>query len=140
MKATSLAAYHSIDITDLEQKVLDVIAAAGVNGCISDEVQAAYPHLSYSSVTARFSSLEAKKLIYRAGDTRPGISGRHQQVMRLAEHEATVPKVRPPKLPKVRRSGFMKGLMYAARIVLKEPDLLSAKKALKKELLKAAGR
>lgn len=138
--ATSMAAYHSIATTDLEQKVLDVIDTAGATGCISDQVRACYPHLSYSSITARFSSLEKKGQIYRAGDTRPGTSGRQQQVMRLAKYKTAVPVVKPPKLPAKKRSGFMKGLMYATRIVLAEPDLHAAKKALKKELLKAAGR
>lgn len=45
-----------------------------------------------------------------------------------------------PAAPPTKRSGFMKGLMYATRVVLKEPDLVAAKKALKKELLKAAKR
>jgi hypothetical protein len=135
-----MAAYHSIDRTELEQKVLDVIEAAGATGCISDEVRAAYPHLSYSSVTARFASLEKKGAIYRAGDTRRGDSGRRQQVMRLAIYATTVPKVKAPAPPKGKRSGFLKGLMYATRIIISEPDLHSAKKALRKELLKAVGK
>lgn len=36
--------------------------------------------------------------------------------------------------------GFLAGMIYAAKVVLKEPDLASAKKALKRELEKAAGR
>ncbi|MFK3741047.1 hypothetical protein [Massilia sp. TN1-12] len=138
--ATSLAALHSIDMTELEQKVLDTIGGAGARGCISDEVRAAYPLLSYSSITARFAALEKKGAIYRAGDTRRGDSGRRQQVMRLAAYAATVPRTKPLAVPKKKRSGFLKGLMYATRIVINEPDLHSAKKALRKELLKAAGK
>ena len=47
---------------------------------------------------------------------------------------AKVPK------PKTKRSGFLAGLMFAAKVVLKEPDLAAARKALKRELIKAAGR
>lgn len=141
--ATSIAALHSVDITELEQLMLDVIVAAGATGCISDEVLACYPSLSYSSVTARFSSLEAKNLIYRAGDTRPGESGRAQQVMRSESHLAAIPILRAPVRRvkgKAKRNGFMKGLMHAAQIVSKAPDLASAKRQLKAELLKAAKR
>ena len=137
---TSMAALHSIDMTELEQKVLETIGAAGARGCISDEVRAAYPLLSYSSVTARFAALETKGAIYRAGDTRRGDSGRQQQVMRLASYSITVPRTKPPVVPKKKRSGFLKGLMYATRIVLNEPDLHEAKKALRKEIMKAAGK
>lgn len=42
--------------------------------------------------------------------------------------------------PKIKRTGFLAGLMFAARIVIREPDLAAAKRALRKELLKAAGR
>lgn len=45
-----------------------------------------------------------------------------------------------PKPVKTRRSGFVNGLMYAAKILLKEPDLLAAQKALRRELIKAAKR
>lgn len=138
--ATSVEAYRSIDITELEGKVLEVIDLAGVNGCISDEVLACYPKLSYSSVTARFSSLEKKGEIYRAGDMRPGLSGRRQQVMRITKHLAVAPIRKPPKPPPVVRSGFLKGLMFATKIILKEPDFVSAKRALKTELLKTAKR
>lgn len=138
--ATSTAAFRSIDLTDLEGKVLTVIDAAGVVGCISDEVLACYPTLSYSSITARFCSLEKKKEIYRAGDTRPGVSGRQQQVMRLGRYIGSVPVVKPVKTPKKSRTGFLAGMMHAARTILMETDLIEAKKALKRELLKAAKR
>ncbi|MPQ56368.1 hypothetical protein [Duganella sp. FT27W] len=141
--ATSIAALLSVDITELEQLMLDVIEATGATGCISDEVLACYPSLSYSSVTARFSSLEKKGVIYRSGDTRPGDSGRAQQVMRSVAHLAaipvTVPRVRKVA-GKVKRTGFMKGLIYAAELVSKAPDLATAKRQLKAALLKAAKR
>jgi hypothetical protein len=134
--STSRAAYHSLPRTDLEEKVLGVIAACGVDGCISDDVRKTFPDLSYSSVTARFSALEEKGQIFRAGDTRPGESGRQQKVMRSIEHAATTPIVLATK--KAKTNPFLAGMMYATRIVLKEPDLAAAKLALKKELLKAA--
>lgn len=134
--STSRAAYHSIPRTDLEEKVLAVIAACGVDGCISDDIRKTYPDLSYSSVTARFSALEAKGQIFRAGDTRPGESGRQQKVMRAIEHAATTPIVLATK--KAKSNPFLAGMMHATRIVLREADLPAAKLALKKELLKVA--
>lgn len=139
--ATSTAAHRSLDLNELEQKVFDVIEAAGATGCISDEIRGTYPELSYSSITARFASLEKKGAIYRAGDTRSGKSGRQQLVMRLASFSASVPRVKPPAPPrKKKRSGFLAGLMYATKIIINEPDFHSAKRALRKELLKAAGK
>jgi hypothetical protein len=48
--------------------------------------------------------------------------------------------IKPTTFLKPKRNPFLAGLMYAAKIVLKEPDLVAAKRALKLELLKAAGR
>lgn len=129
---TSIAAAKSVDVTVLEQMVLDAIEAAGSAGCISDEVQVAYPSLSYSSVTARFKALEDKCLIVRGPDERKGASGRGQMVMRAAAHAASAPPAPPPK--KRERPAFMKGVMFAARIILKASDLADAKRMLKTEL------
>lgn len=138
---TSRAAYLSAPINELERLVLDVITAAGVNGCISDEVRACYPSLSYSSVTARFSALEKKGELYRAGDTRVGDSGRQQKVMRAAFHSSTVPVVIPPAAKvKSKRNPFLAGMMHAARVVIAQPDLNTARAALKAELVKVASK
>lgn len=136
LSSTSRVAYHSIPKTDLEEKVLAVIQACGVDGCISDDIRKCYPDLSYSSITARFSALEAKGEIFRAGDTRPGESGRQQKVMRSKEYAPTTPTVVATK--KAKKNPFLAGMMYATRIMLAEPDLAAAKEALRKELLKVA--
>ena len=134
--STSLTAYRSLDLNELEQLVFDVIESYGAAGCISDDVRAHCPHLSYSSVTARFSSLEEKGCIYRVGDTRPGRSGRPQKVMRSTIHMSAV-----PVLPLVKKMNpYVKGFMAAAKIVLKQSDLASAKKALALELKKAVSK
>lgn len=78
--ATSMAALKSVDTNHLETEVLKVIASYGVRGCISDEVRSHFPTLAYSSVTARYTTLEKKKLMHRSG-TRKGDSGRPQSVM-----------------------------------------------------------
>lgn len=135
--ATSIAAAKSVDMTHLEQVVLEVIKGFGVAGCISDEVQALLPELSYSSVTARFKSLEERGEIVRDGDTRPGLSGRQQQVMRTAEHASTAPKV---FMKKGKRAAFLAGMMFAAKVVLKAGDYPAAKAALLDEIKKAAKR
>ena len=82
--ATSVAAAESIDSTRLIMIVRDVIEEYGPKGCISDEVRSALPDLAYSSVTARFRALIDKGFISVNGETRPGVSGRQQRVMRVS--------------------------------------------------------
>ena len=79
---TSVDAACKIDTTAGERRVYETIASFGVKGCISDEVLEKNPECAYSTITARYKSLEEKKLIYYAGDTRTGRSGRDQRVMR----------------------------------------------------------
>jgi hypothetical protein len=140
LATTSLAAYHSLDLTELEGRVLDAIEAFGVDGCISDDVRGVFPSLSYSSVTARFASLEEKGRIYRAGDTRPGESGRQQKVMRHIEHTTAVP---PLPVTKPKGNPFLDGLMRAARVVIDaDPSFKGTvgAMALKAEILRIARR
>ena len=131
---TSIEAFRSIEaeLTELEGRVLDVIKSHGADGCISDQVRGRFPELSYSSVTARFASLEAKNAICRNGDTRAGISGRQQQVMRDAKYAE---KVITP-IEKRPLSGFDKGVIYCAKLLAKSSDLKEAKKTILAELEK----
>lgn len=138
LAATSIAAYHSIDLTELEERVLDVIEAGGAEGCISDELRLVLSDLSYSSVTARFASLEEKGKIFRLGDTRPGSSGRQQKVMRVARYKTAASSGVVTPIKKEKRTGFLAGMMFAAKLVVASSDLDSAKRALKSELIKAA--
>ena len=78
--ATSYEAAEKIDTQKMEQVVLEAIKAFP-NGCIADEVLDSLPQYSYSTVTARFSSLLRKDHIEIIG-TRPGRSGRKQRIMR----------------------------------------------------------
>ena len=81
---TSVDAAEQVDTNRLEPVVLEVIASFN-DGCISDEVRDEVQRLhgitSYSSVTARYSSLEEKGKIIYTGITRPGKSGRGQRIM-----------------------------------------------------------
>lgn len=79
--STSHEAAQSIDSAKLESMVYEAIKKHGMAGCISDEVQAMYPHLPYSSVTARYKALLDKGFIEIIG-TRRCKSGRNQRVMR----------------------------------------------------------
>lgn len=81
----SAAATVGLNITELENMALGVIRSYGVQGCISDQVRSSYPHLAYSSMTARWANLERQGRIVRIGDTRLGVSGRSQLVMRAAD-------------------------------------------------------
>jgi len=78
---TSADAAYSIDPTRLEKMVYRVIYGFGKGGCISDEVRAKLPHLSYSSVTARYRKLLDRSHVLDTGLRRPGNSGRGQRVM-----------------------------------------------------------
>jgi hypothetical protein len=131
MASTSLAAYRSIDLSELESKVIEVIECSGIDGCISDEIRVVYPSLSYSSITARFASLEEKGEIFRNGETRPGKSGRQQKVMR---HASFATAVLTTSSSKAKHGAFVRGMMVAAKIVLKAGDYGSAKAELAKEL------
>ena len=77
---TSYEAAEKIDTQKMEQIVLETIKTFP-NGCIADEVLDALPQYSYSTVTARFSTLLRKDHIEIIG-TRPGRSGRQQRIMR----------------------------------------------------------
>ena len=87
---TSADAYASIDITELETIVLNIIAGFGPKGCISDQIRMALPHLGYSSVTARYKRLVDMNQVEIIG-TRRGLSGRSQRVLR----STSLPKEKP---------------------------------------------
>jgi len=78
---TSVDAALSVDATKMEQIVLDTIKSFS-NGCISEEVENALPHIRASSITPRYRPLMKKGLIVDTGKKRPGFSGRNQRVMR----------------------------------------------------------
>jgi DNA-binding MarR family transcriptional regulator len=77
---TSHEAAHAADTTRLEAMVHREIARRGQ--CIAADLVAHFSGLSYSSVTARFKSLEDKGLISCGPDKQRGPSGRNQRVMR----------------------------------------------------------
>ena len=87
---TSADAYASIDITELETVVLNIITGFGHKGCISDQIRMALPHLGYSSVTARYKRLVDTNQVEIIG-TRRGLSGRSQRVLR----STSLPKEKP---------------------------------------------
>jgi len=78
---TSVDAALSVDATKMEQIVLDTIKSFS-NGCISQDVENALPHIRASSITPRYRPLMKKGLIVDTGEKRPGFSGRNQRVMR----------------------------------------------------------
>jgi hypothetical protein len=133
---TSMAAMHSINLTRLEAMVLKCIDDYGNDGCISDEVRSEFPELSYSSVTARFASLEKRGAIVRLGDTRKGESNRQQQVMRSARFcLGTTPKIREKR----EKNPFLRGLEYAVNLFEGKP-VEAAVEALKHEINKLKGK
>jgi len=79
---TSKASAHSVDSAGKERLVYEYILSTGERGCISSDVINAFPELPYSTITARFSALKRKELIFVTGEKRKGDSGRYMQVMR----------------------------------------------------------
>ena len=77
----TIEAAKSINVNELENKVLATIKTFGRHGCISDDVLKILNYLPYSSVTARYCSLNRKNLIKYTGESRKGNSGRGQRVM-----------------------------------------------------------
>lgn len=131
--STSIAAFHTLDLPELEAEVLRMIESFGANGCTVDEILEVF-EIDYRTLTPRFAPLERKGLIFRAGDTRTGKSGRQQRVRRHSKYAAITPVVTTP--PK--KNPFLEGMKYAAKILLRNCDLTSAKADLKNELLKVA--
>lgn len=85
---TSIEAAESIDITRLEQMILEDIELAGVWGMTQDDLLSMHPRLSYSSVTSRPAALKRKGLIFDSGERRLGKSGRRQAVLKAAKFQA----------------------------------------------------
>lgn len=138
--STTLAAYRSLSpstLTSIEDAVLKVIEHYGEDGCIYEQI---IPWFSEDTregtIIGRIKPLVMKGQVFRNGEKRVGKSGCQQLVIRHIKHSATVPLVLPGS--KVKKDGFMKGLMYAAKILLKESDLDAAKKQLKTAILEKA--
>lgn len=85
MSNTSREAAESVDISRLEQMILEDIELSGVWGMIQDDLIRMHPGYSYSSVTARPSALKRKGLIFDSGERRAGRSGRRQAVLKAAK-------------------------------------------------------
>ena len=83
--AESRDAAESIDVTRLENLVLDAVRRAGLYGVTQSELLAQFPDYSYSSITARPSALKRKGLIFDSGARRKGKSSRSQAVLVAAE-------------------------------------------------------
>lgn len=77
---TSKAAAASLDPTKLEKEVLEAIKSFGVEGCISDQIEAKLSHIKCSSVTPRYAKLAQKGLIRDSGLRRTALSNRQQIV------------------------------------------------------------
>jgi len=79
--ATSHESALAVDTTKLESMVYEAIKSYGALGCISDDLQAMFSHMPYSSVTARYRALLDKGFIEIIGQRRCK-SGRNQRIMR----------------------------------------------------------
>jgi len=77
---TSIAAAYAINVNAVQQIVYDAINSFGDEGCISDQVLDYLSQMGYATVTARYSELYDRGLIFYDGK-RPGRSGRNQRVM-----------------------------------------------------------
>ena len=78
---TSVSAANSVDSTQLEAMVYEVIAKYP-NGCTSDEVMRHFPHHGVQTISPRFAPLIRKGFIADTGERRKAASGRSQRVMK----------------------------------------------------------
>jgi hypothetical protein len=80
--STSHAAAAKVDSSRLERMVHKQIATYGDQGAVASDLLRDFSNFPYSSITARFSALERKRLITCGPDKRLGSSNRSQRVMR----------------------------------------------------------
>ena len=78
---TSIEAAYTVPLGKMEALVYKTIDDFGTSGCIQDDVLEKLSNYPYSSVTARFKSLESKKLITRCNTFAKGRSGSRQEYM-----------------------------------------------------------
>jgi hypothetical protein len=79
---TSYAAAQSVDATELERIVYNVIKSFP-NGCTSDEVMKSLYHYGVQTVSPRYAPLLRKGFIVDTGERRMARSGRSQRVMKV---------------------------------------------------------
>jgi len=79
---TSVQAAHSLDVTELERVVYNVIKSFP-NGCTSDEVMKVLPHYGVQTISPRYAPLLKKGFIVDTGERRMARSGRNQRVMKV---------------------------------------------------------
>src|ERR1035437_5848013 len=90
--STSIAAFRTTAITPIRDRVLEIIESYGAAGCITDDVIASFPKTDKANpgrITGRFSELENEGKMARLGDTRVGVSGKQQKIMRAAKYAPT---------------------------------------------------
>jgi hypothetical protein len=83
---TSVSAANSVDSTQLEAMVYEVIAKYP-NGCTSDEVMRHFPHHGVQTISPRFAPLIRKGFIADTGERRKAASGRSQRVMKVIKND-----------------------------------------------------
>lgn len=127
--STSLAAYSTLDEEKLLTRVVEAVAFAGSIGMTCDEI-ADFTGVEYRSVTPRIVPLMNKGLVYRAGDTRKGVKGKQQLVVRLSEHIKTIPIIEKPKKLK----SFNLGVRWASKIFLSHSTVEEGLAELKRKL------
>lgn len=134
--ATTLSAHKTVGSVaeHVREHILAMLEVAGETGLIGDEVRAAFPDtVKDGSINTRFSELERAGLIVRNGDTRPGASGRQQLVLRLARFGT-------PSARKVRKTAFLAGLMYGAKLLARADSLENARQQMKHALIDTSKR
>jgi hypothetical protein len=82
---TSVEAAHSVDSTQLEAMVYEIISKYP-NGCTSDEVMTHFPSHGVQTISPRFAPLIRKGFIYDTGERRKASSGRSQRVMKVVKN------------------------------------------------------
>jgi hypothetical protein len=99
-----------VDAKGLIEKIYRIMTCYGREGCITDEVESHLPHIVPGSVTPRFRQMLDRGMIELTGETRPGNTGRQQQVRRVL----------PPPFMKPERSPTAKETIAELRARVEE--------------------
>jgi hypothetical protein len=108
----------------MRDRIVEIVEAYGVDGCIMDDLQDSLggSDAQNSTISGLVTPLVKMGELYRNGDTKVGRSGRDQLVLRHKSFASVVPPATPAaeKSP-VFKKGADWGLRRAAKILLANP-------------------
>jgi hypothetical protein len=124
---TSIAAFKTVPVVSLRERILEILDDAGIDGLNRDEILAKFPERSRrgGTISSRFYEMERQSLVFRTNDTRPGATGCGQIVWR--HHRFAIRfGVTLPTGPE-RDDPYLQALKWIARVARYATDLNEVK-------------